>query len=249
MSGVLTVKEPVWQFTNLSFWEKLIDLVSPIPKWNVFEGDIENQEHLKAYINIMTNMILGTKNFLHGVAGEFCSLVWSQPEIIEALKNTDAKEICFICGPKFDINNINFMKLLVKDKRIKLLRVQERMEQHFRVTDNSLIIEGYHKNFASKRKAVFCNSNSIKIQEYDNKFRYLLDKLRKQDNLEKVDAQNILKKFEIEIYDVTMKGDKHYRKPKENEIDSAFQALYGRYPTKYEIEDIQRVQNEIIKSS
>ncbi|MCK4798969.1 MAG: hypothetical protein KAT05_16470 [Spirochaetes bacterium] len=243
MGGVLTLNNPVRQFTELSSWEKLIDIVSPIPKWNVFEGNIENQEHLKVYIEIMTTMILGTKNYFYGVAGEFCSLVWSQSEIINALENTKAKEICFICGPKFDISNIGFMKLLAKDKRIKLLYVKKRQPQHFRITDKSLMIEAHHENFAAERKAVYCLNKSIANYEYYHKFIDSINQLKTDGILEKVDACEILMKFKIEIYDEN-EVERH-RGPKESEIKSAFQALYDRIPEDKEIKEIQAVQSNI----
>ncbi len=226
----------VKQYTKPS---KLYFFVSQ-PKWFTFEGDLTDDKDLDKYVGELAQMLLGAKKFIHGVAGEFCSRVWNHDRIINALQTLKAEDISFICGPKLDIKNLEFIKL-VKNKKIRLLLTTERQEEHFRVTDKGVIIEGHHGEFQPERRAIICKDSAITNDVYDNKFKFLGEKLKAEGKLEPVEANEILTKFKPCVYDKD--ENKNYRKPKKEEIEPVFKIVNGRKPTEEEIEEILKNSN------
>lgn len=222
---------PVRQYTKSS----RLDFFIRQPKWFIFEGNLARDEDLEVYVNELAQIISGAKKFIHGVAGEFCSRVWNHRIIINALQTIDAKEITFICGPKFDIKNLDFIKI-AKNKNLCLLHTTQRQEEHFRVTDKGIFIEGPHAEFQPERRAIFCKDSSITNDMYDLRFKEVAQKLKADGKLEPVDAKEILKKFEVRVYDKNI--TENYRIPNKDEIRAFFEATNDRKPTENELDGI-----------
>lgn len=239
MSGVVTEKEeslvgqsPVRQYTKSS----RLDFFIPQPKWFTFEGDLTDNKDLEVYVNELAEIISEAKEYIHGVAGEFCSKVWNDKKVVNALQNSKAKDISFICGPKFDIKNTDFIKI-VKNKNIRLLLTTERQDEHFRVTDKGIIIEGFHKEFQPERRAIICKDSAITNDMYNLQFKELGEKLKRDGKIEPVEPKEVLKKFKPKVYDKN--APQSYRAPNKEEIEAFFEIVNGRKPTDIEINEIE----------
>ena len=183
----------------------------PGPKWYIFNGNLNEQKDLEEYEMILSKIILNANKFIFVVGGELCSRVWNQPGIIEALGKSKAQQINFICGPMFDIKNVNLLKM-AKDKKINLWLSKERQKEHYRVTDNGIFIEEDHMSFKPERNAKYCENSHIISAAYLER----INNLQLNGFIEKIEIKDILSKFDIQVYDELEK--ENYRSPSQEEI-------------------------------
>lgn len=195
-----------------------LHVVLPGPKWYIFEGNLDNNKDLDEYADALSKIILDAKSYLCVIGGELCSKVWNNSKVIYALKSQKAKNVDFICGPMFDIKNQDFIKL-VKQNKINLWCTKERQNEHFRLTDNAIFIEGYHKSFMGERNAIICKNSKIVRHTYFDKFK----KIKDDENIDKVDAKDILSKFKAVVFD--SKDESNYRAPSKDENAAILQII------------------------
>lgn len=198
------------QYKNNSLWKHVFFMSKP--EWFMFKGNLQETEPLFEYATAVSEILDNSKKFIHVVGGELCSQVWNNKKIIDVLKTSKVKDICFVCGPKFDILNHEIIKLVKKNK-IQLYYSGERLEEHYRVTDNGVFIEGYHDSFMPERGSIFCKNSKVINSAYEKRFIQLFNKLTLED---KVEANEILTKFQPVVYDSSLKLN--YREPTKDEL-------------------------------
>jgi len=145
------------------------------PQWFIFESKTDENKAQEEYVYIVSRIIAEAKKSIKIVGNENCFPIWNNKEIIEALRNSKAREIVVIlCGdrPDLRIEDLDILRSMNK-KNIRVYYSSDVPETHFLATDNSVLIEAQHNENEMASIAVFCLGSTIMNEVYMEKMNIL----------------------------------------------------------------------------